>query len=82
MEFTIKVFIEGLGVTDVLVDEENGCYGASIPKLPGVFTVGDDLEEIKENIVEAAAVHLEMLDISPINLPTSNDDNSDFLLKQ
>lgn len=37
-----------------LIHEEDGRYWAEIPAMPGCFSEGDTLEEVKRNIVEAA----------------------------
>lgn len=37
----------------VMVHEEDGSYWAEVTELPGCFASGDDLEELKEAVVEA-----------------------------
>jgi predicted RNase H-like HicB family nuclease len=37
----------------VLIEREGESFGASVPDLPGVFSRGDSLKEVEENIVEA-----------------------------
>ena len=37
-----------------VIHEEEGRYWAEIPAMPGCFSVGDTLEEVHANIIEAA----------------------------
>jgi predicted RNase H-like HicB family nuclease len=37
----------------IIHDAEEGGYWAEVPVLPGCFTEGDTLEEIKQNLKEA-----------------------------
>jgi predicted RNase H-like HicB family nuclease len=39
--------------------EEEGGYWATVAELPGCFTQGETLDEIRENIVDAIQCHLE-----------------------
>ena len=41
--------------------EREGGYSASIPSMPGCFTEGDTLEELRENVRKAAMAWLEAL---------------------
>jgi len=43
----------------IIHEAEEGGYWAEAPSLPGCFTQGETLEEIKENIREAIEVYLE-----------------------
>lgn len=43
-ELQFKVFIE---------QDENGVYVASVPELPGCYTQGKTLEEVRKRIKEA-----------------------------
>lgn len=43
----------------VLVHEEDGSYWAEIEELPGCFASGDDLEQLRESVVEAITLYLE-----------------------
>ena len=38
--------------------EEGGCW-AEVPDLPGCFTEGDTLDEVRDNLREAIALYLE-----------------------
>jgi predicted RNase H-like HicB family nuclease len=38
--------------------QEEGGYWAEIPNLPGCFTRGDSLDEVREHLVEAITCHL------------------------
>ena len=37
-----------------IIHEENGRFWAEIPAMPGCFSEGDTLEEVKKNVIEAA----------------------------
>lgn len=37
-----------------VIHEEEGRYWAEIPAMPGCYSVGDTLEEVQANIIEAA----------------------------
>ena len=39
--------------------EEQGGYWATVAELPGCYTQGETLDEIRENIVDAIQCHLE-----------------------
>jgi len=43
----------------IIHEAEEGGYWAEAPSLPGCFSQGETLEEIKENIREAIEVYLE-----------------------
>lgn len=43
----------------VVVEEENGNYGAYVPDLPGCVAVAESREEVLELIHEAIEFHLE-----------------------
>ena len=51
---TVMVRVQALAV-----QEADGRYSVIVPALPGCITQGDDIEEVKANIVEAAEVWLE-----------------------
>jgi antitoxin HicB len=42
-------------------EEPDGGYWAEVPALPGCFSQGETLAELKENIREAIALYLETL---------------------
>ena len=50
-----------LNVAMVVHEAEEGGYWASFPELPGCFTQGETLEELRVNAREAVAGHLETL---------------------
>ncbi len=43
----------------IFTQEKNGCFSASVPSLPGCFSQGKDLKEVKKNIKEAIELYLE-----------------------
>ncbi|MFB2878254.1 type II toxin-antitoxin system HicB family antitoxin [Floridanema aerugineum] len=57
----------------VVIEKAEGNYSAYVPDLPGCVSVGDTIEEVKKNIQEAIAFHLEGMqeDGLPIPQPTT-----------
>lgn len=54
----------------VIIEEtEGGGYSAYVPDLPVCFTVGDTLDEVKDNIKSAINLYLEEARESGIVLP-------------
>jgi predicted RNase H-like HicB family nuclease len=53
MDYTVLVY----------QDEEDGGYWATVAELPGCFTQGETIDEIRTNIIDAIECHLE--DTSP-----------------
>ena len=45
----------------VVIEKGTGSYGAYVPDLPGVMSVGDSEEEVTANIRDAVLLHLEGL---------------------
>ncbi len=43
----------------VLVHREDGSYWASVPELPGCFSHGLTIEELRENVREAIELYLD-----------------------
>lgn len=56
----------------VIYEEGETNWGAYIPDLPGCVSIGDTLLEVQENIKEAIALYLEVLqeDGQPIPQPS------------
>ncbi len=54
-----------------MLEKAEGNYSAYIPDLPGCVTVGDTIEEVKQNIQEATEVHLESLQEDGLLIPES-----------
>ncbi|MFB2937724.1 type II toxin-antitoxin system HicB family antitoxin [Aerosakkonemataceae cyanobacterium BLCC-F154] len=57
----------------VVIEKAKGNYSAYVPDLLGCVSVGDTIEELKQNIQEAIAFHLEAIqeDGLPIAQPTT-----------
>jgi len=57
----------------VIYEKGNTSWGAYVPDLPGVITVGDSREEVEQLIEEAIGFHLEGLreEGPPIPTPAS-----------
>jgi len=49
----------------VFVHEEDGSYWAEVDGLPGCFASGDDLDELREAVVEAITLYLASGETSP-----------------
>ena len=45
----------------VIIEPDEGSYHAYVPALPGCHTFGDSVEEVRENIAEAIALHIESM---------------------
>jgi predicted RNase H-like HicB family nuclease len=54
----------------VIYEKGNTSWGAYVPDLPGVITVGDSREEVKQLIEEAIGFHLEGLREEGLPIPT------------
>lgn len=63
----------------VVIEEGENNYSAYVPDLPGCVATGQTLEEVKTEIGEAIAFHLEGMrkDGLPIPPPTSKADYVD-----
>ena len=46
-----------------VIEEAEGGYSASVPELPGCYTCGDTLDELRSNLKEAIALYLKDEDI-------------------
>ncbi|HAC62834.1 MAG TPA: hypothetical protein DCF68_04685 [Cyanothece sp. UBA12306] len=46
----------------VIYEKGETNWGAIVPDLPGCVSIGDSLEEVQENIKEAIALYLEVLE--------------------
>jgi predicted RNase H-like HicB family nuclease len=57
----------------VIIEQENGHYGAYSPDLPGCVAVGDTLEEVQRNMQGAINMHIKGMleDNEPIPVPQS-----------
>jgi len=53
----------------VVIEKSDQGYGAYVPDLPGVMSVGDSQEEVTANIRQAIALHLEGLRDSGDDIP-------------
>jgi predicted RNase H-like HicB family nuclease len=47
-------------VTVVIHEADEGGYWAEVPALPGCFTQGETLDEVRERVREAIAAHLDV----------------------
>lgn len=45
-------------ITIRVVTEDDGAMWATVEEMPGVFAAGDDLEAVRESVVEAIALYL------------------------
>jgi len=46
----------------IIHEAEGGGFWAEVPSLPGCFSQGETLEEVKKNIVEAIEAYLESVE--------------------
>ena len=53
----------------IIHEEPGGRYSAEVPALPGCYTDGDTLEEVKRNLQEAIQLYLEATEDEFSNLP-------------
>lgn len=55
----------------LIIFEKNkqGHYGAYVPDLPGCVSLGDTLEEAKQNIKDALELHLEGMKAEGMEVP-------------
>lgn len=49
--------------------EPDGGYSAEVPALPGCYTEGDSLEDVKQNLQEAIQLYLEVSEDEFHDLP-------------
>jgi predicted RNase H-like HicB family nuclease len=47
-------------VTVMIHEADEGGYWAEVPALPGCFTQGETLDEVRERVREAIAAHLDV----------------------
>lgn len=53
----------------IIHDAEEGGYWAEVPVLPGCFTEGDTMEEVKQNLKEAISGILDQdIDLSAVKI--------------
>lgn len=55
-----------MGYHAIVEKSEDGGFWASVRELPGCYSEGDTMEELRENIREAILLHLEDLEDEPI----------------
>ena len=55
----------------IVIEKSETGYGAYVPDLPGCITVGDSVQEVKDNMQEALALHLEDLEEAHMPIPTN-----------
>ena len=56
---TVEYYMELPYKMEIIPDKEEGGYVASFPDLPGCLTVGDTIEEVIHNIIDAKKAWLE-----------------------
>jgi predicted RNase H-like HicB family nuclease len=68
----------------VVIEQGENNYSACVPDLPGCVSVGDTLDEVKSEIREAIAFHLDGMreDGLPIPAPRSYADNVDVAVPE
>ncbi len=53
----------------VIYEKGETNWGAIVPDLPGCVSIGDTLEEVQENVKEAIALYLEVLEEKGEKIP-------------
>lgn len=53
----------------VYVHEEDGSYWAEVDRLPGCFASGQDLDELREAVIEAITLYLTDEKPTPLDRP-------------
>ena len=58
----------------IIHEEPEGGYSAEVPMLPGCYTDGDTIEEVKENLKEAIQLYLEVTEdeVAGMKLPSGS----------
>lgn len=56
---------------NAIIHHEEGSYWAEVPALPGCFSSGDTLEQLRENLREAIILHLQGL--NSFHVPSGAD---------
>ena len=56
----------------IIHEEPEGGYSAEVPALPGCYTDGDTIEEVKANLREAIQLYLEVSEGDRENLPAGS----------
>jgi len=59
----------------IIHKEPEGGYSAEVPALPGCYTDGDTMEEVKENLKEAIQLYLEAAngDVGARDIPEGSE---------
>ena len=52
----------------IIYRDESGVYCAEVPALPGCYTDGDTIEDVKRNLQEAIQLYLEVSESEVANL--------------
>lgn len=58
----------------IVIEQGKTNYGAYSPDVPGCGTVGDSIEEVKQNLQEALEFHFEGLLEAGLPIPQSTSD--------
>ena len=54
---TLRCFAGALQF-DAILHREDGAYWGEVPDLPGCFSAGDTLDEVKDDMVHAVELHI------------------------
>ena len=49
-----------MSYTAIITPEEDGSFSAQVPELPGCYTCGQTLDELRANLREAISLYLEV----------------------
>lgn len=59
---------------------QSSSYGAYMPDLPGCTSAGKDRSEVEQNTIEAAKLHIEVLESEGLPIPEPNSDSEMLFL--
>lgn len=58
-----------MGKVDVIIEKSSTGYSAYLPELPGCISTGSSVDEIRDNISEAIAFHIDGMDQDGLTIP-------------
>ena len=57
----------------IIHDAEEGGYWVEVPALPGCYSQGEPVDDALENVKDAIALYLEVLEDEDADIPTDSD---------
>lgn len=65
--------IESRDYSVIIHDDEEGGYWVEVPALPGCYSQGESVDDALENVREAIALYLEVLNEENADIPTDSE---------